>query len=60
MVKRKYNKTKKKKEGRKNKMLRRILAEYFMTYSRVHERGRKRITKNIQDYSWRREEWSKL
>ena len=31
-----------------------------MTYSRrVYERGGKEITKNIQDYSWPREEWGK-
>ena len=30
-----------------------------MTYNRVHGRGKKRITKNIQDKIWQREEWGK-
>ena len=30
-----------------------------MTYNRVHERGRKMMTKNIQDNIWRREKWGK-
>ena len=49
-------KRKQKGEKKLNKI---ILAAYFMTYNRVHERGRKRITKNIQDNIWRREEWGK-
>ena len=30
-----------------------------MTYIRVHDRGRKEITKNIQEHIWRREKWGK-
>ena len=36
-----------------------ILAAFFMTYNRVHARGSKRITKNIQDNVWRREKRGK-
>ena len=52
---------KERKRGKKNITLKkkRILAEYFMTYNRVHERGGKGITKNIQDNIWQREEWGK-
>ena len=42
----KINYVKESKKRRKNI----ILASYFMTYNRVHERGRKRITKNIGIY----------
>ena len=30
-----------------------------MTYIRVHDKGRKGITKNIQEHIWRREKWGK-
>ena len=52
-------KRKKKREEKYNFKKKRILAEYFMTYNRVHERGGKGITKNIQDNIWQREEWGK-
>ena len=37
----------------------RIFAGNVITYIRVLERGGKVITKNIQDYIWRREERGK-
>ena len=50
------NKLNEEKEG-KNKFCKIILAIYFMTYITADERGG--ITKNIQDYSWWREEQGK-
>ena len=50
------NKLNEEKEG-KNKFCKIFLAIYFMTYITADERGG--ITKNIQDYSWWREEQGK-
>ena len=52
----KIRKIHKKERVEKKYYLKRILAVYFMTFTRVHERWGKGITKNIQDYIWRREE----
>ena len=58
------NKRKRKKErkrgNKKIKFEKRILAENFMTYNRVHDRGGKGITRNIQFNIWRRNGKNKL
>ena len=49
---------KRKKKGEENYKIR-ILAVCFMTYNRIHDRGRKEITKNIQYNICQRAEWGK-
>ena len=55
----KRKKLKERKRGEKKKYLKRILTVYFKTFVRADGRGAIGITKNIHDYSWRREEWRK-
>ena len=49
----------KRKRGEEKNFKKRILTVYFVTYSKADERGGKGITKNIQDFSWQREDCEK-